>query len=380
LHLSRLMMQPFLVASAPPMQAVLTKAQRVAAGNTKVLITGESGVGKDLVARYIHSHSPRSQAPFVALNCAGLSEALLESELFGHVRGSFTGAHRDKNGRLQLANRGTAFLDEIGEMSPRMQALLLRFLENGEIQKVGCDSIATRADVRIIAATHRDLRKMVREGHFREDLLYRLKVVHLHIPPLRERRDDIPALVGHALERSGASCGITEAAMGVLKKYSWPGNVRELQNVIEQVISIAGDQPVTIDDLPTSVLSAVTNEITRSRDRRRHLSDDLYESLVSGSHDFWNYVQTLFINREITRHDVRAVIRRGLATTGGSYRALLPLFRIERHDYKRFLNFLAAHDLRVDYRDFRPGGASYKAPATMTHHASAAPAPWQQTN
>ena len=121
-------MQPFLVASAPPMQAVLTKAQRVAAGTTKVLITGESGVGKDLVARYIHSHSPRSQAPFVALNCAGLSETLLESELFGHVRGSFTGAHRDKIGRLQMANRGTAFLDEIGEMSPRMQALLLRFL------------------------------------------------------------------------------------------------------------------------------------------------------------------------------------------------------------------------------------------------------------
>lgn len=366
-------MQPFLVASAPPMQAVLTKAQRVAASNTKVFITGESGVGKDLIARYIHSHSPRAQAPFVALNCAGLSEALLESELFGHVRGSFTGAHRDKIGRLQMANRGTAFLDEIGEMSPRMQALLLRFLENGEIQKVGCDSFSPRADVRIIAATHRDLRKMVREGNFREDLLYRLKVVHLHIPPLRDRRDDIPALVAHALERSGASCGITDAAMDVLKQYSWPGNVRELQNVIEQVISIAGEQPVTIDDLPTSVLPAVTSEITRSRDRRRHLSDDLYESLVSGSHDFWNHVQTLFINREITRHDVRAVIRRGLGATGGSYRALLPLFRIERQDYKRFLNFLSAHELRVDYRDFRPGGASYKAPVAMTQHASAAP-------
>ena len=374
------MMQPFLIASAPQMQAVLTKAQRVAAGSTKVLITGESGVGKDLVARYIHSHSPRSQAPFVALNCAGLSETLLESELFGHVRGSFTGAHRDKIGRLQMANRGTAFLDEIGEMSPRMQALVLRFLENGEIQKVGCDAISAHADVRVIAATHRDLRKMVREGQFREDLLYRIKVVHLHIPPLRERRDDIPALVKHALERSGASCGITPEAMDVLTQYSWPGNVRELQNVIEQVISIAGDQLVSVDDLPTSVLTAVTSEITRSRDRRRQLADDLYDSLVSGANDFWGHVQTLFINREITRHDVREVIRRGLTTTGGSYRALLPLFRIDRRDYKRFLNFLSAHDLRVDYRDFRPGGSAYKTPAAVTHRASAPPVSWQPSN
>ena len=362
------------------MQAVLTKAQRVAAGSTKVLITGESGVGKDLIARYIHSHSPRSQAPFVALNCAGLSETLLESELFGHVRGSFTGAHRDKIGRLHMANRGTAFLDEIGEMSPRMQALLLRFLENGEIQKVGSDSISAHADVRIIAATHRDLRRMVREGQFREDLLYRIKVVHLHIPPLRERRDDIPALVNHALERSGASCGITPEAMAVLKQYSWPGNVRELQNVIEQVISIAGDQPVRVDDLPTSVLTAVTGEITRSRDRRRQLADDLYDSLVTGTSDFWNHVQTLFINREITRHDVREVIRRGLAATGGSYRALLPLFHIDRQDYKRFLNFLSAHELRVDYRDFRPGGSAYKAPAAMTYLASVPPLPYQPAN
>jgi transcriptional regulator of acetoin/glycerol metabolism len=163
----------------------------------------------------------------------------------------------------------------------------------------------------------------------------------------------------------------------VLQQYSWPGNVRELQNVIEQVISIAGDQPVRVDDLPTSVLTAVTGEITRSRDRRRQLADDLYDSLVSGTSDFWNHVQTLFINREITRHDVREVIRRGLAATGGSYRALLPLFHIDRQDYKRFLNFLSAHELRVDYRDFRPGGSAYKAPVAMTYRASVPPLPCQ---
>src|SRR5687767_12670837 len=217
------------------MQWVLAAAKRVASAQIKVLITGESGVGKDLIARYIHTQSPRAPAPFIALNCAGLSDTLLESELFGHVRGSFTGAHRDKVGRLQLANRGTVFLDEIGEMSQRMQALLLRFLENGEIQQVGSDSIATRADVRVVAATNRDLSRMVADGQFREDLLYRIKVVHLHVPPLRERREDIPALIEHAIDRSGRSCSVSPDAMEVLQRYTWPGNIRELQNVVEQI-------------------------------------------------------------------------------------------------------------------------------------------------
>ena len=368
------MMQPFVIASAPELQAVLARAKRVAASLTKVLITGESGVGKDVIARYIHAHSPRAQAPFVALNCAGVSETLLESELFGHVRGSFTGAHRDKLGRLQMANRGTAFLDEIGEMSPRMQALLLRFLENGEIQKVGSDSISATADVRIIAATNRDLRKMVREGQFRDDLWYRIKVVHLHIPPLRERREDIPLLVRYALERSGASCVISNEAMQILQEYAWPGNVRELQNVVEQVISTSGDQPVGVADLPSSLLTAVAGEVTRSRDRRRHLADELYDSLVSRKCDFWGHIQTLFINRDMTRDDLRAVIRRGLRATGGSYRGLLPLFGIDGLDYKRFLNFLSAHDCRVDYREYRPGGSAYASPDTVTPKPSTTPA------
>jgi transcriptional regulator with PAS, ATPase and Fis domain len=360
------MTPPFLIACAPELQAVLARARRVAGSLTKVLITGESGVGKDVIARYIHSQSPRAQAPFVALNCAGLSETLLESELFGHVRGSFTGAHRDKVGRLQMANRGTAFLDEIGEMSPRMQALLLRFLENGEIQKVGSDSISATADVRVIAATNRDLRKMVRDGQFRDDLFYRIKVVHLHVPPLRERREDIPLLVRHALERSGASCVISHEAMEVLQQYPWPGNVRELQNVVEQVIAIAGDQTVGVNDLPSSLLSAVAGEVTRSRDRRRHLADDLYESLLSKKCDFWGHIQTLFINRDITRGDLRALVRLGLSATGGSYRALLPLFGIDGKDYKRFLNFLSAHDCRVDYREYRPGGSEYISPVSKS--------------
>src|SRR5438128_571433 len=274
--------EPFLVATAPPMQAVLTAAKRIAAGHLKVLITGESGVGKDLVARYIHTQSPRANAPFVAVNCAGLSETLLESELFGHTRGSFTGAHRDKMGRLQLAHRGTIFLDEVGEMSPRMQALLLRFLENGEIQQVGADSMAAaRVDVRVIAATNRELQKMVHEGQFREDLFYRIKVVHLHVPPLRERREDIPALIRHAIGRAGSSCTVTPDAMEILQQYPWPGNVRELQNVVEQIVSFASEPALTVEDLPHSIVTAVLGTVTRSRERRRQVADDLYESLVS---------------------------------------------------------------------------------------------------
>jgi transcriptional regulator with PAS, ATPase and Fis domain len=360
---------PTVIAAAEPMQWVLSAAKRVATSQIKVLITGESGVGKDVIARYIHAHSSRASGPFVALNCAGLSETLLESELFGHVRGSFTGAHRDKVGKLQLANRGTVFLDEVGEMTPRMQALMLRFLENGEVQPVGSDSIVSRSDVRVIAATHRDLPKMVKEGHFREDLLYRIKVAHLHVPPLRERPEDIPPLVAHAIARAGARCTMSPEALSVLQRYPWPGNVRELQNVIEQVVAMTAGETVMPEDLPSSLVSTALGTVAPSRERRRRIADDLYEALVTGQHDFWNYVQTLFLNRDITREDLREIVRRGLRTTGGSYRSLLPLFHIDASDYKRFLNFLAAHECRIDFREFR---SSPSQPADRTPSATSA--------
>ena len=357
---------PLVIAEAPLMQWVLNSAKRVAGSQIKVLITGESGVGKDVVARYIHAHSSRAQGPFVALNCAGLSETLLESELFGHVRGSFTGAHRDKLGRLQMANRGTVFLDEIAEMTPRMQALMLRFLENGEIQPVGSDAMASRTDVRVVAATNRDLPKMVEQGQFREDLLYRIKVAHLHIPPLRERPEDIAPLIQHAMQRCGTSCAISPEAMDVLQRYAWPGNVRELQNVVEQVVSLAQNAVVHVDDIPRPIVAAALGTARPSRERRRQVADDLYDALVSGRHDFWNHVQTLFMSRDITRHDLREVVRRGLRATGGSYRGLLPLFHIDAGDYKRFLNFLGAHDCRVNFREYRPGGALDKPASPLS--------------
>src|SRR5688572_6985508 len=186
-----------LIGNSAPMLELRDEIARVSLSDAKVLITGESGVGKELVARAIHAGGPRAHAAFVAMNCAGLPETLLESELFGHVKGSFTGAYRDKAGKLELADRGTVFLDEVGEMTLRMQGLLLRFLETGELQKVGSDRAFGRVNVRVIAATNRDLRVLISEGKFREDLFYRLNVIHLHVPPLRERRSDIPMLLQH---------------------------------------------------------------------------------------------------------------------------------------------------------------------------------------
>src|SRR2546426_7161125 len=180
--------------------ALNEEIDQVARSDSKVLITGESGVGKELVARSVHSRSGRATRPFAPVNCAGLPETLLESELFGHVKGSFTGAYRDKPGKLELADTGTVFLDEIGEMTLRMQGLLLRFLETGELQKVGTDQSAGIVDVRVVAATNRDLREMIGLNQFREDLFYRLNVIHLVVPPLRERKEDILMMVTHSLK------------------------------------------------------------------------------------------------------------------------------------------------------------------------------------
>jgi transcriptional regulator with PAS, ATPase and Fis domain len=344
---------PFIVSNQK-MIALLALADRAAQSDGKVLITGESGVGKDLFARRIHARSRRSSQPFVAVNCAGLTESLLESELFGHVKGSFTGAYRDKPGKLQTANRGTIFLDEVGEMSLRMQAMLLRFLENGEIQAVGSDGRGTRVDVRVIAATNRNLPEMIAAGQFREDLLYRLRVIHIEVPPLRERREDIDQLVAFFVRRTGQHITISEAARQALVRYRWPGNVRELQNVIEQAIWLAEQDRVEVDQLP-ELVRAGSQSLLPTRERRRQVADELYEAIVSAGYSFWDHVYPLFLARDITRHDMRELVRRGLATTRGNYRALLKLFGMNSGDYKRFLNFLSAHDCRADFREFRNG-------------------------
>jgi DNA-binding NtrC family response regulator len=334
------------------MASLCAAAARAASGDGKVFITGESGVGKDLIAQYVHARSPRASRKFVAVNCAALSETLLETELFGHAKGSFTGAYRDRMGRLEAAHQGTIFLDEIGEMSLRMQAQLLRFLESGEIQTVGGDVANRRVDVRIITATNRNLAERVARGEFREDLLYRIKVIHLHVPPLRDHREDVRALVGRASARTGRPIRFSEDALRMMEAYRWPGNVRELQNVVEQIAWMSKSDEITAADLPEEI-RVPHSSLMPKRERRRQLAHDLYDALVGGHYTFWSHIHALFLSRDMTRNDLRQLVRRGLTTTRGNYRAVLTLFGMPETDYKRFMNFLAAHDCVVDFREFR---------------------------
>ena len=342
-----------LVDVSRAMRNVRALATRAAAGDAKVFITGESGVGKDVVAQYIHAHSSRASRPYIAVNCAAIADSLLETELFGHARGSFTGAYRDRMGRLEAAHRGTIFLDEIAEMTLQMQAHLLRFLESGEIQPVGTSGSPIKLDVRIISATNRDLEQLVATGAFRSDLLYRIKVLHIHVPPLRERKEDLSLLIDAAATRTGRQIRFTEAALQALSRYRWPGNVRELQNVIEQAAWMSESGEVDTADLPETVRLASTDTLTPRRERRRRLADDLYSTLVEGHYTFWGHIHPLLLKRDITRHDLRQLVSLGLTSTRGNYRGLLKLFGMDEGDYKRFMNFLAAHECTVDYRQFR---------------------------
>jgi DNA-binding NtrC family response regulator len=361
-----------LVSASPQMEIVLQLARRAGRSDAKVLITGESGVGKDLIAREVHRASPRAHAPYVPVNCAGLTETLLETELFGHVKGSFTGAHRDNPGRLQMAHNGTLFLDEVGEMSLRMQALLLRFLENGEVQPVGDSRIAARVNVRVIVATNRNLQERVAAGQFREDLLYRLRVIHIHVPPLRERSDDIRALITHFAGRSKDRRTFSAEAMRLLMRYPWPGNVRELQNVVEQAVWLANGEVIEPADLPDSIRAVATMPVTPRKERRRQVADQLFEALTAGTYSFWSDVHPLFLSRDLTRHDIRQLVTKGLEATHGNYRALLKLFGMTADDYHRFHNFLAAHECKVDFRAFRGAGEradTARRPSPAPHSA-----------
>jgi transcriptional regulator with PAS, ATPase and Fis domain len=239
-----------LIGSSPPMQALFTTLDRVARSDATVLIQGENGTGKELVARAIHDGSARAARPFVITNCSAFNDNLLDSELFGHKRGAFTGAVSDKPGLFELADTGTFFLDEIGDMSPALQVKVLRVIQEGTFNPVG-DTETRKVDVRIIAATNRDLRAMVAAGQFREDLYYRIHVINLVLPPLRDRAGDIGRLVEHFLARhrkDGRHKHVTEACAARLAAYPWPGNVRELENEIERVVVLSGDEPVIDED------------------------------------------------------------------------------------------------------------------------------------
>jgi DNA-binding NtrC family response regulator len=240
-----------------PMQALFQLLDTVARSNSTILITGETGTGKEVVARAIHHNSPRRPHRFVALNCSAIPETLLEAELFGHVRGAFTGAVGTRQGRFEQAHKGTLFLDEVGTMSVALQMKVLRALQEREFERIG-DNQTIKVDVRVIAATNSELSRMVASGTFREDLYYRLNVIPIELPPLRERRDDIPLLVKHFLEKfaPGATMHVSQSAMRALMAYQWPGNVRQLENAVERAVALgAGRQEVTSSDLPPEIQS-----------------------------------------------------------------------------------------------------------------------------
>jgi two-component system NtrC family response regulator len=246
-----------IIGSSPAIKKILDLIQKVASTNANVLITGESGTGKELVARAIHYSSSRKDEPFIAINCTALNPGVLESELFGHEKGSFTGAIAQKRGKFELAHRGTIFLDEIGEFPLQLQPKLLRVIQEHSFERVG--GIKTiKSDFRVIAATNKDLKKEVEQGRFREDLYYRLNVVNIHIPPLRERAEDIPLLAAHFLKKFSKENkkeikGFSTEAMHILTAYHWPGNVRQLENIIESAVVLSQSNIIEVEDLPAEI-------------------------------------------------------------------------------------------------------------------------------
>ena len=348
-----------LIGESPVIHALRVEIAEAARSDAKVLITGESGVGKEVVAHLIHADSIRRRGQLITLNCAGVPDSLLESELFGHVRGSFTGAYRDRPGHLELAQRGTIFLDEIGEMSLRMQALLLRFLESGEIQRLGGDSHTARLDVRVIAATNRDLAEQIALGAFRLDLFYRINVIHLRVPALRERREDIPLLLNHFMkiyaDRYDAQVPqIDQAVLDRFLEYDWPGNVRELKNVAERVTLRWRTGTVGFADLPPEILGRLDSQrAPADAAPLTYRGDLIVDRIVKGGESFWNAAYAPFMSRDLTREDLRHIISTGLQMTQGSYKHLAKLFNMPQADYKRFLNFLRKHECQLPFQRFR---------------------------
>ena len=393
---------PALLGESPAMLTLKREIAMAASADAKVLILGETGAGKEVVAQLIHAQGERRLRPFVAVNCSGIPETLLESELFGHVRGSFTGAYRDKRGLVRQADRGTLFLDELGEMSLRMQAVLLRFTETGEIQPVGADMVTGRTDVRLITATNRDLRKQIEAGQFREDLYYRLNIIHISVPPLRERAEDIRLLLRFYLERASQSHrlplpDLTPDAEQLLYAYRWPGNVRELKNVTERLVLRNSKAPIAPDDLPAEVLpwsnsttgvpswstpageprvarivpaprEAVPEEMTPPVDPPS--VDHLWQRLTNGE-DFWTVVHRPFKAHELTRQELAALIDRGLQQTRGSYRALLGVFGLPPTDYKRFHAFLYQQNCNLPVGPYRAAKSSLRGGRALPAYRSA---------
>jgi transcriptional regulator with PAS, ATPase and Fis domain len=353
--------EELLIGESPLTRALDEEIRLAARSDAKVLITGESGVGKEVVARLVHARSGRAQFPLVTINCAGVPDTLLESEFFGHLRGSFTGAYRDRPGLLEKADRGTVFLDEIGEMSVRLQGLLLRFLETGEIQRVGGALSERRINVRVVAASNRSLEAEVEKRNFRDDLFYRINVVRLQVSPLRARLDDVPLLARHFVDQFSRHYGVDQVdiapnALQVLSAYAWPGNVRELRNIIERTMVRVKSSIITVADLPGELRRgpAVVPTAEPGQPSTRHAAawEPLFDKMVSGRESFWSAVYEPFMTRDVTRQQIRDIVARGLERTSGDYRELAALFNIVDVDFKRFVALLRRYECHVALQPF----------------------------
>ena len=371
-----------MIGASAAMNAIRSEVECAARSDAKVLLTGESGVGKDIAARVIHQGSARSHMPFVTINCVSVPDSLLEAELFGHVRGSFTGAYRDRHGLLEAAHKGTVFLDEVCEMSPRMQALLLRFMESGEIQRVGSDRVQSNLDTRVLAATNKDPMELLASKAFRDDLYYRLNVIEIKIPPLRARREDIPLLFEHFLHRYAETHGIAPPAiasdtMAALVDFDWPGNVRQLKNIAERLIVRGQRSIITVADLPQEIVGRVRSVVRMSVPAESPALEAVFDRMVKHRESFWSVVYPAFMIRDLTRNDLRFIVRRGLQETKGSYKMLVELLNMHPSDYKRFLNFLRKHECQVPFERFRSARfrprAMSEEPFTTARLAEATP-------
>ena len=321
-----------MIGQSSEMQRLMERARTASMISGAVLVTGETGSGKELVARAIHGFGDRCTGKFVAVDCGAVPEDLIESELFGYRRGAFTTATADKPGLFEEANGGTLFLDEIANTSRRFQAKLLRALQDRQIRRLGDVAMRT-LDIRVITATNCDLRRLVSHGDFREDLFYRLSVFCVQVPPLRKRLADVPLLVAFMLR--GRKC-LAPEAMDRLQRYSYPGNVRELENIVESAIYTAPGDQIELHHL------SITPDLPF-----------VEAPEVVDVDNFWESVARPYADRVITRRHVQHVIRRGLEQTGGSYTKLVRLFNMPETDYKRFMDFLRRHRCNVDYRQYR---------------------------
>ncbi|MFC2172348.1 sigma 54-interacting transcriptional regulator [Acidobacteriota bacterium] len=337
-----------IIGRSAPMEKVFKVLYKVIDSPSSVMLLGESGTGKELIAKAIHYNGIRKDKNFVAINCAALPSELLESELFGHVRGAFSGAASDKKGLMETADGGTIFFDEISELDFNLQAKLLRAVEESSIRRVG-DTRPRTIDVRIICASNKNLKDEVEKEKFRKDLYYRLNVITIHLPTLRERPDDIPVLSEYFLDKMNRKLvkdlkGFEAEVLERFSAYHWPGNVRELENIIERAVVLADGPKISLDDLPEDI--PLLSDGAGTKDANHAQAVTLFKAMADGGQKFWDVIRKPFLDREISRNLVKEVVMLGLMRTEGSYKKLAELFNVG-DQYKKFHGFLKNNDCHV---------------------------------